>query len=305
MSKGPGGVEARIAELLAATRDRALTVAEIANHAFALNGRPATRAQRLSATRAAHRLIRRMKDTVKLRWQLIDEAHREAEAAGAEKPTAPKFPKRTSSYAAWAAFEAARKAYRAADERYSAALHATEPWRRAEKLRAYVDQFGSWMRFIFMGDDRWRGEREYWRATADKRGTHYFHPPDAPIRVWDVAIQPAGVIWAEAEVKRITEGYVTVRYAGDTARLDRRKLWEHWALWRNVYFVSSRSGFAAQHVDERWQESYGRAYDEHGYANADFVPPAMRMLPYQVPRRGPQPYCGAVNKTTCGCVKRR
>ena len=26
-----------------------------------------------------------------------------------------------------------------------------------------------------------------------------------------------------------------------------------------------------------WQERYGRAYDEHGYANADFVPPAMRM----------------------------
>ena len=71
--------------------------------------------------------------------------------------------------------------------------------------------------------------------------------------------------------------YVTVRYAGDTARLDRRKLWEHWALWRNVYFVSSRSGYAAQRFDEFWQEHYGRAYDECGYANADFVPAAMGM----------------------------
>jgi hypothetical protein len=46
---------------------------------------------------------------------------------------------------------------------------------------------------------------------------------------------------------------------------------------RNVYFASGRSGRAAQHFDERWQDLYGRAYDEHGYANADFVPPAMRM----------------------------
>jgi hypothetical protein len=44
MSRGPGAVEARIVELLAAIRDRALTVAEITDHAFALKGRPASRA---------------------------------------------------------------------------------------------------------------------------------------------------------------------------------------------------------------------------------------------------------------------
>jgi hypothetical protein len=136
MSKGPGAVEARIAELLAATRDRGLPVAELADHAFALKGRPASRAQRLSATRAGHRLIRRTKDTVKLRSRLVDEAHAEAEAAGAERPTPPKFPRTFAGYNA--AFEAARKAWAAADARYEAALKATEPWRRAEKLWAYV-----------------------------------------------------------------------------------------------------------------------------------------------------------------------
>lgn len=55
MSKGPGEVERRIAELFAAPRDRGLSVAEIADHAFARDERLATRAQRLSATRAAGR----------------------------------------------------------------------------------------------------------------------------------------------------------------------------------------------------------------------------------------------------------
>jgi hypothetical protein len=53
MSKGPGTVEKRIAELFAATRDRALSIADIADHAFELVGRPASREQRLSATRAS------------------------------------------------------------------------------------------------------------------------------------------------------------------------------------------------------------------------------------------------------------
>jgi hypothetical protein len=66
------------------------------------------------------------------------------------------------------------------------------------KLHAFVDQFGSWMRTIRVDRDTWRGEREFWRATADGSGTLTFHPPDVPIRIWAVSIQPAGVIWAEA-----------------------------------------------------------------------------------------------------------
>jgi hypothetical protein len=91
MSKGPGVVENRIAELLAAigganlsiterfstNPSRALSVAEIADYAFALNGRPASREQRLSATRAAHRLVRRIKESDARVDQLLNEADRE------------------------------------------------------------------------------------------------------------------------------------------------------------------------------------------------------------------------------------
>ena len=91
MSKGPGAVEARIAELLAATRDRGLSVAELADHAFGLNGRPATRAQRLSATRAGHRLIRRIKEAARKASAFYAAARLEADAAVGQRPTPPNF----------------------------------------------------------------------------------------------------------------------------------------------------------------------------------------------------------------------
>ena len=270
MSKGPGAIESRIADLLAATRDRALSVTEIADYAFEMGGGTPTRAQRLSATRAAHRILRRIKASDEWASKFYAVARLEAEAAGAVRSTAPEVPRRARDWsAAYKAYDAARKVWADAEARYDAVFKATEPYRRAEALRAYVDRFGSWMRFIRIDRDTYRGEFEFWRATADKNGTLYFHPPDVPVRVWAVGVQRAGVIWAEAEVVRITERNVVVRYAGDTARLDRERLWEHWALWRNVYFVSSRSGYAAQHFDELWQDRYGRA--------AGGVPPAMRM----------------------------
>jgi hypothetical protein len=58
MSRGLGQIERRISELFAAAKDRALSVADICDHTFELDGAIATRAQRLSATRAAHRLLR-------------------------------------------------------------------------------------------------------------------------------------------------------------------------------------------------------------------------------------------------------
>ena len=51
MSRGPGSIEKRIADLLALTRDRVLDIDAITDHAFGLAGAKATRAQRLSATR--------------------------------------------------------------------------------------------------------------------------------------------------------------------------------------------------------------------------------------------------------------
>ena len=88
-------------------------------------------------------------------------------------------------------------------------------------------------------------EVDYW-CTAPIKGRLFFYPPDAPLQVWAVSIQPAGVIWAEAEVRKITECNVMVRYAGETARLDRRGLWLSWARWRGVMFVSSRTGESPQ-----------------------------------------------------------
>jgi hypothetical protein len=59
MSRGAGIIERRIADLLAATRDRALSIEDITDCAFNLSGGKPTRAQRLSATRAAHRMLNR------------------------------------------------------------------------------------------------------------------------------------------------------------------------------------------------------------------------------------------------------
>jgi hypothetical protein len=271
MSHGAGVIERRIADLFAATRDRALSVGEIADYAFEMGGGTPTRAQRISATRAAHRLLKRIRETAKRRSELYAQAHMEAEAAVGALP---KGPGKWRTYDAWRAW---RDACDAAEARYTPALKATKAWRQAEKLRAFVDRFGSWWRYERIDRDSARGHEEIWRATADKRGTLFFHPPDIPVRVWAVSIQAAGVIWAEAEVGRITERNVTVRYAGELARLDRESLWRGWAVWRGVKFVSSRSGHAAQMFDAMWQERYGRAYDRYGYANERYVPPAMRM----------------------------
>jgi hypothetical protein len=272
MSKGPGEIEKRTAELLAATRDRALTVAEIADHAFALNGRPATRAQRLSATRSAHRVIRRIKESDERASKFYAVARDEADAAAGERPPPPELPRR-ATYDAWAGIlkghDAARKAYEAAVAPWDAAFKASKSHQRAESLDAYVDQFGSWARVVRVGKDRICLEHEYWRATADKRGTLFFHPPDVPVRVWAVKIDPSGVHWFDAEVLKVTASNVMARYAGEIARLDRDKLWRWWAWWRGVMFVSSRTGRIAAELEEAWRERYGR--------EAGAVPPAMRM----------------------------
>ena len=84
---------------------------------------------------------------------------------------------------------------------------------------------------------------EYWRTTEGADHRLYFHPPDWPVRVWALSIQPAGVVWADAEIVRVTDCYVMVRYAGDTARLDRRKLWRTWAslAGRDLYLKPHRT----------------------------------------------------------------
>jgi hypothetical protein len=112
---------------------------------------------------------------------------------------------------------------------------------------------------------------DYWGATTIGKGRGaklWFHAPDVPVQVWAVEIDRSGVHWFEAEVVRVTERNVIVRYAGDVARLDRRQLWRHWAWWRGVRFVSSRTGYVAGRLDEIWWEHYSAAGS---------VPPVMQM----------------------------
>src|SRR4051794_22871279 len=72
MSRGPGRIEQRIGELFAVTKDRALSISELAAHAFELSdGIAPDRKQRLSATRAAHRLLRRAAAVTEARDTLL------------------------------------------------------------------------------------------------------------------------------------------------------------------------------------------------------------------------------------------
>ena len=160
MSKGSGRIENWVADLFAATRDRALTVSEISDYAFEIGGGTPTWAQRLSATRAAHRLLKRIRETAKRREDLYAQAVREAEAASGE----------------------------AVGDRYAAAIVTTKAWRQAKKLHAFVGRFSSRLHFERIDRDNYRAHRDYWRSTADKSGTLYFHPPDVPVRVWAVSI---------------------------------------------------------------------------------------------------------------------
>jgi hypothetical protein len=242
MSKGPGAAEARIAGLLATTRDRALTVADLADNAYGLNGRKATREQRLSATRAAHRVLRRVREANARACKLRDKAHAAVRAA---LPQAKPF-----------------------DEEYDALFRADPLWIEARRLFDFCHRIGEWGRIYKVDRDHIRVETDFWQTTTIQ-GRLYFHPPDVPVQVWAVRIDGSGVYWFDAEVLKVTERNVMARYAGEPARLDREKLWRWWAFWRGVMFVSSRTGRIAAELDEIWWRRYGRA--------AGGVPPSLRM----------------------------
>jgi hypothetical protein len=243
MSKGPGAVEARIAELLATTRDRALTVDDLADNAYGLSGRKATREQRLSATRAAHRVLRRVKEAYECAEKLRDKAHADVEAAlGGEKQYG--------------------------DKEYDERFRRSPEWIEARRLFDFCERIGWWSRWYKVDRDHLRAEKDFWQTTTVK-GRLYFHPPDVPVEVWAVRIDRSGVHWFDAEVVKITTRNVMARCAGEPARLDREKLWRWWAFWRGVMFVSSRTGRIAAELDEIWWRRYGRA--------ASGVPPSMQM----------------------------
>jgi hypothetical protein len=242
MSKGAGIVERRIADLLAATRDRALSIDDITDHAFVLAGTAPTRAQRLSATRAAHRVLKRTHDIYDHGRRLIDQAHARTKAAcGAVSNS----------------------------DAYQANLQADSDFIRGRELQDQADRVGTFARFVRADKPgRIRIETDFWCAETIK-GRLYFHPPDVPVRVWAVSINRDGIVWAEADVLKVTARNVMVRYAGETARLDRDGLWRWWAFWRGVRFVSSRTGRIASELDRLWRERYG--------ATSGAMPPSMQM----------------------------
>jgi hypothetical protein len=221
MSRGPGSIERRIADLFAATRDQALDIEAIARHAFDLRPTQApTRAQRLSATRAAHRIVRRQREMDARVDKLRDQA-RQAEGV---KPGG-----------------------------YDDRLRANPAWKAAEALHDEVWRIGLWIRF-FQGD---RNDLlEHWRAITLK-GRLRFYPGDLPAQVWAITIDRSGVHWFEAEITRVTARNVMVRYRGAIARLHRESLFRWWAWWRGVRFVSARTGRIAAALEEKWHRRYG------------------------------------------------
>jgi hypothetical protein len=248
MSRGPGSVETRIADLFAATRDRALSIDDVTAAAFRLKGKTPTRAQRLSATRAAHRLLRRVREAAERRGKLHKQAHANTTAVlgREERP-------------------ATRTSY---DKEFNDRLDSNPAKIEADRLFKFVYRIGIFGRYM-RGDrpGHLRTEIDHWQAITLK-GRLYFHPPDVPMRVWAVTIDQSGVHWFDTEITKITERNVVVRYRGVSARLNRRQLWCWWAWWRGVMFVSSRTGRIAEQLDRVW-------WERHGAAGS--VPPKMQM----------------------------
>ena len=227
MSRGAGSIEKRIADLFAATRHHALTIDEIAAAAFALNGAKPSRAQRLSATRAAQRLLRRHRLANDRLRKLRD------------------------------------------DDDYAAKLEADPAYLAAKKLWLFVERIGIWERYL--RDPPYR-ETDYWQTTTIRKRL-FFHPPDVPVQVWAVTIDPSGVHWFDCEIIKVTRDNVMVRYQGVTARLNRRRLWHHRAWWRGVMFVSSRTGRIAARLDAIWWQRW----QQHSASSGAGMPPLSMM----------------------------
>jgi hypothetical protein len=256
MSRGFGLLERRIIELLAgppddgrtidefmAARDRVLSVGDICDIAFILKGKPASRAQRLSATRAAHRLLAHAVTAARNQTAAIRRVISETEAALGRPPGRREI--------LWSVGES----FLGVDRKFAEAMRTAPSWTAWQR---------SWEPYRRLA--RIRNWRE--TQTADRR--LWFHSKYRPVRIWAVSIQPAGVIWADTDLVRVTERNAIVRYAGEIARLDRDHLARSWAFWRGVMFVSSRTGRIADRLDEMWQERYA-------HHAAGGVPPVMQM----------------------------
>jgi hypothetical protein len=246
MSRGPGSIERRIADLFAATRDHALDIEAITRHAFKLRPKqPPTRAQRLSATRAAHRVVRRQREMDARADKLRDQAF-EAVTAKLGRGRGP-YP----------------------DEEYNNLLEAESAYKAAEALCEERRRIGTWICWLRDVDrpGHFKVEVSHWKAIT-LNGRMRFYPGDVPAQVWAITLDRGGVHWFEAEITKITARNVMVRYRREIARLYRESLFRWWAWWRRVRFVSTRTGRIAAALEEEWHRRYGATGS---------VPPSMRM----------------------------
>jgi DnaJ homolog subfamily C member 19 len=110
------------------------------------------------------------------------------------------------------------------------------------------------------------GPLSEWRASPAPGSSRriVFHHVSRPVRVWAVAIRPAGLVWADATIRSISADRVNVTYAGDKASLNRGALAFEGAWWRGVMFLSDRSGYGAAAAYERWLRRYGRLPENVG-----------------------------------------
>jgi hypothetical protein len=243
MSRGSGRVERRAGELFTATKDRALSVGELASYAFELtDGAVPNRKQRLSATRAAHRLLRRAAALTEAAEATFDRVIA-ATTATLGRPPGGRGRPRDRIFSVGSRLVAM-------DEAFHDAVQSAPGW------PAYQQAFKAWRREYDRLDGVLLSWNRGWRVTETKDGRLWFHPADYPVRVWAVAIQPQGAVWADAEIVGVDNTYVRVRYDGEPARLDRARLARSWTIYRNVYFTSSRSGYAARAFDQMWRERY-------------------------------------------------
>jgi len=191
MSRGPGRIEQRIIALFAAATDRSFSVAELCDHAYELGGKTATRAQRLSATRAAHNLIGGLAEATRQCREALDRVIAEATVKLGRRPSG-NHHTYFSNGVGW----------RGVDEKFAEIMQTSpgqQQYSAAHKaLRRQMDRWGA-------------AKHASWCATEMPDRRIRFHPADYPVRVWAVAIRPGGVVWAEAEIIRITERNVMVR----------------------------------------------------------------------------------------------
>jgi hypothetical protein len=242
MSKGSGRIERCIGELFAATKDHALSVGELAAHAFGLpEGVTPDRKQRLSATRAAHRLLRRAEAAIEAVEVAFSQAVSETAASLGREPGG------RGRAQDW--FIHAGRHRVGMDEAFHDALLKASGWPAYQQAFDVLSRERKRFGGVLIEDGGWRSTE-----TKDRR--LWFHPADYPVRVWAVAICPEGVAWADTDIIGVDNTYVRVRYLGEPARLDRSKLAQGWTIYRNVFFTAGRSGYAARSFDEMWRQRY-------------------------------------------------